>query len=54
MGFHKNWKRCDLIRSLNCTKAFPFQLNVRSGVVTEKLRFPYNEDKEAYFYHRLC
>jgi hypothetical protein len=24
MGFHKNLKRCDLIRSSNCTKAFKF------------------------------
>ena len=29
MSFHKNPKRCDLIRSLNGAKAFPFQLNVR-------------------------
>ena len=47
MSFHKNPKRCDLIRSLNGAKAFSFQLNVRYSlvglthrVVTEKLRFP--------------
>jgi hypothetical protein len=45
MSFHKNSERCDLIWSLNGPKAFPFQLNVRylaNGVVTEKLRFPYD------------
>jgi len=35
MRVRMNWKRRDLIRSLNGTKAFPFQLNVRSNGETE-------------------
>jgi hypothetical protein len=29
MSFHKNWKLCDLMRSLSSAKVFPFQVNVR-------------------------
>ena len=42
MSFHKNTKRCDLIRSLNGAKAFPFQLNVQYPPYTLhlSLKFP--------------
>ena len=53
MSFHKNWKRCDLIRSLNGATLKSVSLSAKRsvftlvglahGVVTEKLRFKFRK-----------